>query len=270
VDWQPLDLLQEGEGAGGLLSGVDTVVHLAAHAHISGVQRYWSNPFQRANADATERLAQQALRAGVRRFIFLSTVGVHGSESRMGQGTPMRIRETDPLRPSSAYARSKLGGEQALARVCRGGAMEWVTLRAPLVFGPGNGGNFLRLLRHLDWGLPLPVGSRPAPRSLAYVENLADLIVNCIRRPEVANRAFLIADFDLTVAELAARLAALLGRPLRTLRLPDWLLHGSALRSLTRPLLVDAGAIRAASGWQPAVALDAALAQTVAWYRSAP
>ncbi len=269
VDWQQMDLPADGDRAANLLGGVDTVVHLAARAHISGMQRHWSNPFQRVNASATGQLAQQALQAGVRRFIYLSTVGVHGSESRVEQGKPVPVRDSDRFWPNSAYARSKLGGEQALVRVCSAGAMERVILRAPLVFGPGNGGNFLGLLRFLDLGLPLPVGSQPALRSLAYVGNFADLIVTCVRRQEVANRTFLFADFDLTVAELGGRLAKLLGRPLRTLRLPGWSLRGSALRSLTCPLLVDATPIRAASGWQPAVGLDAALAQTVAWYRTA-
>jgi len=268
VDWQRVDLSAEGEPGAGLLAGVDTVVHLAARAHVSGMQRHWSRPFQRVNVIATERLAMQARHAGVRRFIYLGTVGVHGGESRVEQGVPVRMHDTDPLCPGTAYARSKLAGEQVLAHICREGAMEHVILRLPLVFGPGNAGNFLRLLRLLDRGLPLPVGSQPAPRSLVYVDNLAELIVKCVRQPAVANGTFLAADFDLTVVELAGRLAALLGRPLRTLKLPHWLLHGAALRSLTRPLLVDAGPIQAACAWRPAVGSDTALAQTVAWYRN--
>ena len=269
VDWQRDDLCADRDRSAGLLLGVDTVVHLAARVHISGMRRYWSNPFQRANVLATRRLAQQSQSAGVRRFIFMSTIGVHGSENRIERGMPTPMQATDPVRPNSAYARSKLAAEQALSEIRGTGPMQLITLRAPLVFGPGNGGNFLRLLGALDHGLPLPIGSQPAPRSLVYVENLADLLVACVQRPEVAQRTFLLADFDLTVTALAGKLAALLGRRLRSVRLPDWLLIGGALRSLTRPLLVDARPIRAATGWQPAVAPDEALARTLAWYRSA-
>lgn len=269
VDWQRDDLLEDRDRSAGLLRGVDTVVHLAARVHVSGMLRHWSGPFRRANELATRRLAQQAVHTGVRRFVFMSTVGVHGGENRLEHGLPVPLQAGDPLKPRSAYARSKLAAEIALSEVCGGSAMELVTLRAPLVFGPGNGGNFFRLLRFLDRGLPLPAGPRPAPRSLVYVENLADLLVTCVQHPGVANRTFLLADFDPTVTDLAGRIASLLGRPLRTLRLPDWLPTGGALRSLTRPLLLDGSPLRAATGWNPPVGLDAALAQTVAWYRSA-
>lgn len=146
--------------------------------------------------------------------------------------------------------------------------MEFLILRPPLIIGPGNGGNFLRLLRFLDRGLPLPVAAQAAPRSLVYVGNLADLLAACVRHADVANRSFLVGDFDVAVTVLAEKLAALLGRRLRTLPLPDWLPAWGPLRGLTQPLLVDAGPIRSVTGWAPATGIDAALAQTVKWYRS--
>ncbi len=268
VDWRRVDLAGAGELPGDLLRGVDTVIHLAARVHVSGPLRHWPGPFHSMNAEATRRLALRAQDSGVRRFIFLSTVGVHGNESSVQQGTPVPMRSSDPLRPITAYARSKLAGEQALTRICAQGAMELVTLRAPLVFGPGNGGNFLRLLKLIEYGLPLPAGSRAAPRSLVYVDNLAELLVICLTHTGVANQCFLLADFDLTVVALAEKLAQLLGRRLRTLRLPDWMLLGAALHGLTRPLLLDGAPIREACGWSPRIDADAALTRTVAWYRT--
>ena len=268
VEWCRDDLLVDRDRTTDLLRGVDIVIHLAARVHVPGFLRHWREPFHRANVVATTQLAQQAVRAGVRRFVFLSTVGVHGRENQVSNGVPQPLRTGDPLRPQDAYARSKLAAELALAQTCAGSGMELITLRAPLVFGPGNGGNFPRLLRYLDRGLPLPAGPRPAPRSMVYVNNLAELLVVCMRHTGVANNTYLLADFDLAVTALAAKLAELLGRRLRTLQLPELFLRGAALRSLTQPLLVDGEPIRRTTGWQPEIGLDAALAQTVAWYRS--
>ena len=269
VEWCQDDLVMDRDRTKDLLRGVDIVLHLAARVHVRGLLRHCTGPFHRANVVATTQLAQQAVRAGVRRFLFLSTVGVHGRENQAGNGVPQALRSGDPLQAQDAYARSKLAAELALAQTCTGSGMELVTLRAPLVFGPGNGGNFPRLLRYLDRGLPLPVGPRPAPRSMVYVNNLAELLVVCMRHTGVANNTYLLADFDLAVTALSGKLADLLGRRLRTLQLPELLLRGGALRSLTQPLLVDGEPIRRTTGWQPEIGADAALAQTVAWYRSA-
>jgi UDP-glucose 4-epimerase len=268
VEWRQDDLLAVRDRTTDLLRGVDIVIHLAARVHVSGLLRHWSAPFHRANVVATTQLAQQAARAGVRRFVFLSTVGVHGRDNRISDGLPQALRADDPLQPQGAYARSKLAAELALTQTCAGSGMELVTLRAPLVFGPGNGGNFLRLLQFLDYRLPLPAGPQPAPRSLVYADNLSELLLVCLTHSGVANRTFVLADFDLAVTVLAGKLADLLGRRLRTLQLPDFLLRSGALRNLTQPLLIDGLPIREITGWQPGIGPDAALAQTVAWYRS--
>jgi nucleoside-diphosphate-sugar epimerase len=267
VDWRQDDLTVNRDRASDLLRDVDIVVHAAGRVHVNGPLRCWPAPFLAANALATGELASQARRAGVRRFLFLSTVGVHGLESPMEGAVPRPLRATDPFRPASAYARSKLAGESALAETCADGVMAPVILRPPLVFGPGNGGNFLRLLRWLDRGLPLPTVARTAARSLMYVENLARLITECVRHPDVAGRTFLVADFDAAVLALAEKLAALLGRPLHAWPLPGWIPAWGPLRAVTKPLIVDAGPIRTATGCHPAVGVDDALARTVAWYR---
>lgn len=268
VDWRQHDLGAPAGSAGDLVAGVDTVLHLGARAHVTGPGRFRSSPFDRVNVQGTRHLAVAARRAGVRRFIYLGSAGVHGNESAVVDGVPRPLRADDPFHPADAYARSKLAGETALVEACAGGAMQHVILRVPLVFGAGVGGNFLKLMRHVDRGWPLPVASRAAPRTLAGVDNLAAALVTCIRSPGVAGRAFLVGDYDITVPDLARRLARLLGRPLRTLQVPDCLLHGRALRSVTTPLLVDSALFRAVAGWQPQLELDAALECTVCWYRT--
>lgn len=267
-EWRQHDLGAATDPA--LVEGIDTVLHLGALAHVTGAGRRHDAPFQRINAVGTRNLAAAARRAGVRRFVYLSTVGVHGSENIVVDGVPRPFQAGDPAQPADAYARSKLAGETAVVEACADGVMHPVILRAPLVFGAGVGGNFLKLVRHLDRGLPLPVGPRPAPRTLACVENLAAALVACVRVPVVARGTFLVGDHDVTVADLAGHLARLLGRRLRTLALPAFLLRGRALRSLTMPLLLDSTPFRAAAGWQPHVGLDAALASTVDWYRDRP
>lgn len=264
VEWRREDLT--GAGDEELCTGVDTVLHLAARAHVTGVARWLPAPFQRVNAAATARLADRARRAGVRRFIYLSTIGVHGRASVIVNGAARPLRAEDPVAPADAYARSKAAGEAALS----GAGMETVILRAPLVFGPGVAGNFLRLVRHLDRGLPLPVGPLPALRSLVYVQNLAADLAACVTAPAVAGRTFLLADYDVTVTDLAQRLADLLQRPLRTVALPAWLLRGRALAALTAPLRVDGAPFRAAVPRNRTMDLDTALARTVAAYRAHP
>jgi nucleoside-diphosphate-sugar epimerase len=268
VDWRRVDLVRGPGQAADLVCDIDVVVHLAARVHVTGPARWWTGPFERANTLATRQLAEQAARAGVQRFVFLSTVGVHGRENALSSGEPRPVVVEDPPQPAGAYARSKLAAERALADACAGSAMAPVILRPPLVFGPGNGGNFLRLLHWLDRGWPVPVAQRPALRSIMYVENLARLIAACVDAPRVAGHAFLAADLDIAVIDLAQRLAALLGRPLRRFPLPGWLPAPRPLRALVRSLILDAQPVRAAAGWEPHVGIDEALARTVTWYRS--
>ena len=270
VDWRRRDLLQDPGDGPELFDGVDAVIHLAARAHVTGPGRFFDAPFQRVNALGTRRLAEQSAHAGVRRFIYLSTVGVHGSESPVVDGMPRPLAAEDPALPVDAYSRSKHAAESALRDICGATAMEFVILRAPLVFGPGVGGNFLRLLRYLDRGLPLPTGARPARRTVSFADNLGDAMATCVTHAGVVNRAFLMGEFDLAVTDLAGRLAQLLGRPLRTVRVPEWLLLGRPLRSLTTSLLVDAMPFRVATGWLPATPVESALVRTVSWFRGNP
>ena len=255
--------------------GVDCIVHLAAHVHVPAWRRIGAaGRFHAVNAAGTGRLARAAVRQGVRRFVYLSTIGVHGAVNAVEAGAPRPFGEDDAAQPGTAYALSKYEGECLLRDVCRGASMTWTILRAPLVFGPGAGGNFRRLLDAVWRGLPLPLDGGDSLRSLLYVDNLAALVERCLESPAAANTLFLAADHDYSVARLAASLAAAFGRPLRPVRAPPavWRLlqhvplAGPAVRGLTQPLQVDSSCLRRTLGWSPPVDADTAVARTAEWY----
>ena len=179
---------------------------------------------------------------------------------------------------ADAYGISKREGEMVLLEVAADSSMEAVILRAPLVYGPGVKGNFLRLLQLVDLGLPLPLGGIANRRSLVARANLAPALRLCVEREAAAGQTFLIADGeDLSTAELVRRLARALGRPARLFPVaPRFLCAAGAalgrarqMARLTGDLAVDSSLLRSRLGWRPAVSIDEALAETAAWYRLA-
>jgi len=255
------------------VSGVDAVVHLAGRAHVldhTGADE--AERVRAVNVEATVHLARAATRAGVRRFVFVSTAKVHGEQNAGGPWT-----EQDAPAPQDLYAQSKWEAEQALTQLSRTSALEVVILRPPLVYGPGVKANFLRLLRTVDRGLPVPLGAIHNRRSLVYVDNLADAIATCLDRPAAANRTFLVSDGeDVSMPELIRRVAGALDRPVRLVGVPLWLLRFGArllrrdadFERLAGDLAVDASAIRRDLGWQPPYSMQAGLESTAKWYRS--
>lgn len=249
-----------------LLGGVDTVVHLAAIAHRAAGEA----EIRRTNFDATLKLAESAA-GSVRRFVFLSSVKVHGEDS----GTEA-YSEAAPLHPEDAYGRSKLEAERALTDLAARSGMELVLVRPPLVYGPRVKANFLRLLGWIDSGLPLPLASVHNRRSLIYLGNLVDAIALCTEHPS-ARGAFLVSDEKaVSTPELVARIARALGRPPRLLPFPPALLrlagaiagHTGEVRRLTGNLLVDPSRARRVLDWRPPYALDQGLVETARWFRS--
>ncbi len=274
LQWLDLYLEDREIDLAPLVRDVDAVIHLAAHVHVAGIQRCLSGArFHRVNADGTRRLAAAAAAAGVRRFILLSSIGVNGPFSGDGD-RPEPFREGDAPRPVNAYTRSKLAAEEQLRAICRSEGMEHVILRAPLVFGPGNGANFLRLMRALHAGIPLPLADTDVRRGLMYVDNLVEVIKLCLFATAAGDSLFLAADDNIEVRDLARRLAAVLGRRARFWRCPQWLiamgrrlpLVGTALTSLNMPLMVDSSRMRDVLKWEPQVGLDEALAETGRWF----
>jgi len=253
------------------MTDVDAVVHLAARAHV--VADKAADPleeFRRVNVMETERLADAAVRGGVRRFVLVSSIGVLGNDSGGRAFTA-----GDPPHPSEPYAVSKWEAEQRLLERVAGTAIEAVIVRPPLVYGPGVKGNFLRLLRLVNSGLPLPFAGLEARRSFVGLQNLCGLLEACIDHPAAAGRVLLAADGeDVTLPELLDAIARGLGRPARLFKVP-WLLVESFasmagrredLARLVGSLRVDASETRQVLGWQPHVRFDAGIREMAEWY----
>jgi len=250
------------------LAGCDAVVHLAGRAPMPGTdgpdQR---QAYRQINTEAALSLARQAAAAGVRRFVYLSTIKVNGE----GRNEP--YRETDAPAPETAYARSRWEAEQGLREIGAQTGLEIVVLRPPLVYGPGVKANFRQLMDVVRKGRPLPLAAIDNRRSLLYVGNLVDAIRLCIEHPQAAGRTFLLDDGQpVSTPELVRRLARAMGRPARMLPVPVGLLQlagallgkRAAVARLTGSLFVDASLIRSLLGWNPPYSMDDGLAQTVA------
>ncbi|HYS85767.1 MAG TPA: NAD-dependent epimerase/dehydratase family protein [Bradyrhizobium sp.] len=251
-----------------LLEDVDVVVHLATIAHRSGIPEA---EIRRVNVDATVQLAEAAARL-VHRFVFLSSVKVHGEDSGSGA-----YREADALRPGDAYGCSKLEAERALTGIAARAGMELVLIRPPLVYGPGVRANFLRLLGWVDSGLPLPFANVHNRRSLIYLGNLVDAIARCAEHP-AARGPFLVSDVEtVSTPDLVSRIARALGRPARLLPMPPALLRAAGMiagrrdeiRRLIGNLVVDSSRARRVLDWRPPCTLDEGLAETARWFKSA-
>ena len=251
----------------------ECVVHLAARVHV--MQDDAADPdaaFRATNVDGTLRVADAARCNGAQRFVFVSSIKAV-SEVDLGRA----LREDDSPAPEDAYGRSKYEAEQALIRYGQETGLDVVIVRPPLVYGPEVRANFLRLMDAVWKGIPLPLGSVSAKRSLVYVDNLADALARCATDPRAANQCFHVADGDdPTVAGLVRLLGKHLQKPVRLLPLPvNWLrvagrlTHRSAqVERLIGSLQVDTDRIRAVLGWQPPHSLDDGLAATARWYRS--
>lgn len=249
------------------LVGVDTVIHLAARVHQLGEQPGASSErlYDEVNRAATLKLAQDAVVAGVRRFIFVSSIKVNGDWTQPGRP----FRADDPPGPTDAYARSKAAAEQLLLALMAGTGLEVVIVRPPLIYGPGVKANVARLLEALARGVPLPLGGvRHNRRSLLAVENLLDLLTLCIEAPQAAGATLLVSDDeDLSTAELIESLAEGLGRKARLIPIPGgWLERGARLlgrdevaQRLCGSLQVDIQATKTLLGWQPPLSARSAL-----------
>ena len=177
TDWQPA------------LSGCDAVVHLAARVHVMDDTAHDPLALYRAtNTDGTLNLARQAAAAGVKRFVFISSIKVNG------EGRDAPYRETDMPAPEDAYAISKWEAEQGLQQIAADTGLEVVILRPPLVYGPGVKANFLRLLQTVKRGWPLPLGAVRNRRSLLFLGNFVDAIRLCVEHPAAAGQTFLLDD----------------------------------------------------------------------------
>jgi nucleoside-diphosphate-sugar epimerase len=251
----------------GALRGARVVVHTAARVHV--MRDSASDPlaeYRRANVEGALNLARQAARAGVQRFVFVSSVKVNGELTAPG----VRFAADDVPVPQDPYGVSKLEAETGLQIVSRASGMQYVIVRPPLVYGPGVRANFLAMMRWLRRRVPLPLGAIHNQRSLVALDNLVDVLVACVSHPAAANQTFLVSDGqDLSTTELLRRLGAALGTPARLLPVPSALLTGMAsllgqrgmAQRLCGSLQVDINKTRQLLGWSPPITVDEGLRQ---------
>ena len=249
------------------LSGADAVVHLAARVHV--MKDRATDPlaeFRRVNTEVTLALGRAALREGVRRFVFLSSIKVNGERT---EGKP--FTERDAPAPVDAYAVSKWEAERGLAQL----GLDLVVLRPPLVYGPAVKGNFLRLMKLVARGVPLPLAGVANCRSLIYVGNLASAIERAVRAERSVQGPLLVSDGeDLSTAQLVRRLGDAMGRRARLFTLPPALLHalgralgkGEEVSRMIESLRVDCSAARRELQWDIPYTVEQGLRETADWF----
>lgn len=246
------------------LANVQTVVHLAGRAHI--LADHAQDPlgeFRKINVKATVDLARQSILAGVKRFIFVSSIGVNGTQTTDGA-----FNESSIPNPLADYAISKLEAEKALWELVKESSMELVVIRPPLVYAGHAPGNFNRLLKLVSLGLPLPFASLKNSRSMIALENLVSFIGLCIKHPSAANQLFLVADaYPVSTAEIVTFLAEGMGRKSHLFPLADLLFRFGAIvlrktaiyHQLCGSLIVDDRKARDLLGWVPPLEITDAL-----------
>ena len=250
------------------LESVETVVHAAARVHVMhGATHVQDNSFHVVNVLGTLRLAHQAAQAGVRRFVFVSSIKVNGETTAPNRpftayGTPA------PLDP---YGISKMDAERLLLDLCASTGMDCTIIRPPLVYGPNVDANFRTLMRWVRCGIPLPLARIDNRRSFVALENLVDLIVVCLRHPAATNQIFLVSDDeDVSTPQLVRLIAAALGRPPRLFSLPPEILRwggnmfgmSDITSRLCESLQIDIAKTRQMLGWSPPVAIAQGLRVT--------
>ena len=266
TDWRPA--LSSGGSRKRAESPVDAVIHLAARVHVMHDTAQDPLALYRAtNTAGTLNLARQAAQAGVKRFVFVSSIKVNG------EGRATAYTERDTPCPQDPYAISKWEAEQGLWEIARETGLEVVVLRPPLVYGPGVKANFRRLLDVVARGWPLPLGAIDNRRSLLYLGNFVDAIRRCVEHPAAAGQTFLIDDGQpVSTPELVRAVARAMHRPARLLAIPPGVLQAAgtllgrraAIDRLTGSLWLDSSLIRSRLGWVPPHLLEAGLAATVA------
>lgn len=235
------------------LRDVDVVVHCAAWAHFpKAVTEMDIRDMQDVNVGGTARLAQQAANAGVKRFIFISSIGV------LGDRTNEPFDGTEDPRPQTVYAESKLKAEKELMSICEETGLEFVIIRPPMIYGPEAPGNFLRLIRFSS--LPLPLGRANGARSFVSMWNLVDLVSKCLEHPGASNQVLLVSDGqDVTTREFLRAIAQAKGTKSYLPAVPAGFMHfilsalgkESMWQSLFGSLQIDITKTRTLLGWEP-------------------
>jgi len=267
-----LDITSRDIRWGPVLADITVVIHLAGLAHVTSRKSRQSFPrYRQVNVESTLRLARNAARRGVKRFIYISSAKVHGDCSPEGKA----FSETDAPAPGDAYAISKWKAEQALRKIEAATDMQVVIIRPPLIYGPGVKANFLHLLNAVSKGTPLPFAGVNNRRSFVSLGNVIDAIALSVVHEKAGGQTFLVADGeDLSMPELVARLARIMGKRTMLFPVPAVLartvLSACGKRAtydrLWGSFAVDSDKIRRRLEWRPPVSVDDAIQQTVDWY----
>lgn len=250
---------------------VDTIIHLAARVHIMDDPS--TDPlaeFRKVNVDGTERLARESAKAGVKRFVFISSIKVNGNEAFMP------YTADSPSLPSDPYGTSKWEAEQVLRNIEAETGLEVVVVRPTLVYGPGVKANFFNMMKIIAKGIPLPLASVANKRSLIYVGNLVDALTTCAVHPAAAGQTYLVSDGeDVSTPDLIRRTAKALGMPARLFPVPASLMRlagrlsgkSGAVNRVMGSLAVDSTKIRRELGWKPSFTVEEGLAETARWFK---
>jgi nucleoside-diphosphate-sugar epimerase len=248
---------------------LQSIIHLAGRAHIMNDAA--SDPlaaFRAANCDHALQVAKQAVAAGARRFVYVSSVKVNGEQTELAPFTELSVSA-----PCDPYGVSKYEAELALQALARETGLEVVIVRPPLIYGAGVKANFARLAQLAATGIPLPMGGIHNRRSLLYVKNLVDFLILCTHHPKAANQTFLLSDGeDVSTTQLLQQLAKAQGAPSRLLPVPAKLLGGAMRLSgkadmaqrLLGNLQVDSTKARDLLGWTPPFGFEAGVANMFA------
>ncbi|MCD5985005.1 UDP-glucose 4-epimerase family protein [Pseudomonas sp. CDFA 610] len=254
------------------VEGASVVIHCAARVHVlNDSVAHPELEYFRANVEATLNLAEQAAAAGVRRFIFLSSIKVNGETTSPGQP----FKSTDTCSPADPYGVSKYKAEQGLRELSARTGMEVVIIRPVLVYGPGVKANFLNMMRWLDRRVPMPLGAINNRRSLVALGNLVDLLVTCIAHPAAAGETFLVSDaHDLSTTQLLEEMGRALAKPARLIPVPGWMLRCAATllgkkefsQRLCSSLQVDISRTCEVLDWLPPIRFENAMKETARHY----
>lgn len=250
------------------LKNIDVVIHLAARVHVMNEDAPDAlTEFLKVNVDGTLNLAVQAAKAGVKRFIYISSIKVNGESTEVDKP----FTEQDAANPQDAYAISKYEAEQGLLLIAQQAEMDVVIIRPPLIYGPGVKANFANMLKAVKRGFPLPLGAIYNKRSFVYVGNLVSLIVCCIDHPSASNQIFLVSDgHDLSTTKLLQECAVALNVKSRLVPVPQNLIKvctsligkQSVAQRLCGNLQVDISKTSSLLAWQPPISFADGLKAT--------
>lgn len=256
----------------GALTDIEVVVHLAARAHMPTKNDYdMYTDFMEINFHGTINLAKQALKKGVKRFVFISSIGVHGKATPEG----CRYTEGDEEKPYNSYTFSKMKAEMGLRKLSQKSAMEVVIVRPPLVYGPYVKANFLKLMRLVYTGLPLPFAGIHNVRSFIYIDNLTDVVALCVTAANAGNQTFIVCDDPpLSTSQLLHKISHAMGKrphlfwcPPAVVKTVATVLQKEAIyHRLWENLAASAKKIQNQLGWEPKISVDEGIWKTVSWF----